>query len=183
MLEELRRHWVRPALVALGVIALDQITKSQILSALGPTEGASRPLLGSWLSFTYVKNTGVAFGLFRGIPHFFTVTSVLISLGAIYFYRFHLPNDRPWVQLSLGMIVGGAIGNIIDRLRYGFVVDFVHVSWFPGIFNLADSAITIGVLMLAGYLLFVGESAAPPAPVDDTLLGELLNQESWRRGR
>jgi signal peptidase II len=181
VLEELRRHWARPALVALGVIALDQIAKAQILNALGPVEGTSRPLLGSWLSFTYVKNTGVAFGLFRGIPHFFTITSVLISLGAIYFYRFHLPNDRPWVQLSLGMIVGGAIGNIIDRLRYGFVVDFVHVSWFPGIFNLADSAITIGVLMLAGYLLFVGESAARPAPVDDALLGELLNQESWRR--
>jgi signal peptidase II len=181
VLEELRRHWVRPALVALGVVVLDQITKAQILNALGPVEGASRPLLGSWLSFTFVKNTGVAFGLFRGIPHIFTVTSLLISLGAIYFYRFHLPNDRPWVQLSLGLIVGGAIGNIIDRLRYGYVVDFVHVSWFPGIFNLADSAITIGVIMLAGYLLFVGESAARPAPADDALLGELLKQESWRR--
>ena len=183
MLEELRRYWVRPALVVLAVIVLDQIAKAQILRLLGSVEGASRPLIGNWLSFTFVKNTGVAFGLFRGIPHFFTITSVLISLGAIYFYRFHLPNDRRWVQLSLGLIVGGAIGNIIDRLRYSYVVDFVHVSWFPGIFNLADSAITIGVLMLAGYLLFVGESAAPPAPVDDTLLGELLNQESWRRGR
>jgi signal peptidase II len=183
VLEELRRHWVRPALVALGIIALDQISKAEILRVLGPVEGTSRPLLGSWLSLTYVKNTGVAFGFFRGIPHFFTFTSVLISLGAIYFYRFHLPNDRPWVQLSLGMIVGGAIGNIIDRLRYGFVVDFVHVSWFPGIFNLADSAITIGVLMLAGYLLLVGESPARSTPVDDALLGDLLNQESWRRGR
>jgi signal peptidase II len=172
-----------PALVALVVIVLDQIAKAQILRMLGPVEGASRPLLGTWLSFTFVKNTGVAFGLFRGIPHFFTITSVLISLGAIYFYRFHLPNDRPWVQLSLGLIVGGALGNIIDRLRYSFVIDFVHVSWFPGIFNLADSAITVGVIMLAGYLLFVGESAARPAPADDALLGELLNQETWRRGR
>ena len=187
MLEELRRHWVRPALVVLAVIVLDQITKAQILRMLGSVEGASKPLIGGWLSFTFVKNTGVAFGLFRGIPHFFTITSVLISLGAIYFYRFHLPNDRPWVQLSLGLIVGGAIGNIIDRLRYSYVVDFIHVSWFPGIFNLADSAITIGVIMLAGYLLVVGEHAARPAPADDALLGELLNQETWRhsgdRGR
>ena len=181
MLEEFRRHWARPALVALGVIAIDQITKAQILDLLGPVEGTSRPLLGSWLSLTFVKNTGVAFGLFRGIPHFFTVTSLLISLGAIYFYRYHLPNDRPWVQLSLGLIVGGAIGNIIDRLRFSYVVDFVHVSWFPGIFNMADSAITIGVIMLAGYLLFVGESVASPPPADDALLGELLNQETWRR--
>jgi signal peptidase II len=181
VLQEFRRHWVRPALVALAVIILDQITKAQILRLLGSVEGASQPLIGTWLSFTFVKNTGVAFGLFRGIPHFFTITSVLISLGAIYFYRFHLPNDRPWVQLSLGLILGGAIGNIIDRLRYSYVVDFIHVSWFPGIFNLADSAITIGVIMLAGYLLFVGEHVTRPTPADDTLLGELLNQETWRR--
>jgi signal peptidase II len=183
VLEELRRHWVRPTLIALGVVALDQITKSQILTMLGPVEGTSRPLLGSWLRFTFVKNTGVAFGLFRGIPHFFTATSLLISLGAMYFYRFHLPNKHPWVQLSLGLILGGAIGNIIDRLRYGYVVDFVHVTWFPGIFNLADSAITIGVIMLAGYLLFVGESTPGPTPADDALLGELLNKETWRSGR
>jgi signal peptidase II len=183
VLEELRRHWTRPALVALAVIVLDQITKAQILRALGPDGALDRPLLGEWLRFTFTKNEGVAFGLFQGIPHFFTITSVLISLGAIYFYRYHLPNDRPWVQFSLGLIVGGAIGNIIDRLRYGYVVDFIHVTWFPGIFNLADSAITVGVIMLAGYLLFVGESAGRPAPADDALLGELLNQETWRRGR
>jgi signal peptidase II len=183
VLAELRRHWIRPALVALFVIVLDQISKAQILRALGPVEGSSWPLLGTWLSFTFVKNTGVAFGLFGGIPHFFTITSVLISIGAIYFYRFHLPNDRQWVQLSIGLIVGGAIGNIIDRLRYSYVVDFIRVSWFPGIFNLADSAITVGVIMLAGYLLLIGESTTRPAPADDALLGELLGQDTWRRGR
>ena len=181
MLAELRRHWMRPALVALLVIILDQITKAQIWNTLGPVEGTSRPLLGSWLSFTLVRNTGVAFGLFKDIPHFFTITSVLISIGAIYFYRFHLPNDRLWVQISIGLIVGGAIGNIVDRLRYGFVIDFVYVSWFPGIFNLADSAITGGVIMLAGYLLLAGEATKRPAPADDALLGELLSQEPWPR--
>jgi len=180
-LPELRRHWMRPAMTVLLVVLLDQLTKAQIWRALGPVEGASRPLLGSWLSFTLVRNTGVAFGLFKDIPYFFTVTSVLISIGAIYFYRFHLPNDRLWVQLSIGLIVGGAIGNIVDRLRYGFVIDFVHVSWFPGIFNLADSAITVGVLMLAGYLFFAAEAAQRPAPADDALLGELLSQEPWPR--
>lgn len=146
---------------------------------LGPVQGTSRPLIGSWLSLTFVKNNGVAFGLFQNIPYFFTITSVLISIGAVYFYRFHLPNDRPWVQVSLGLIVGGAIGNIIDRLRYSFVVDFVHVSWFPGIFNLADSAITIGVIMLAGYLLLTGEETTRPPPADDSLLGDLLSQDHW----
>lgn len=182
MQEELRQRWARPALVAAVVIILDQLAKAWIWRTLGPNEGTSIPLLGSWLSFTFVKNTGVAFGMFRGIPHFFTITSVLISIGAILFYRFQLPNDRLWVQLSLGLIVGGAIGNIIDRLRLSFVIDFVHVSWFPGIFNVADSAITVGVIMLAGYLLLIGDGrgearARPPA--DDALLGELLSKDQW----
>jgi signal peptidase II len=180
--EELRSRWARPALVVVVVIVLDQVSKAWILRTLGPVEGTSRPLLGTWLSLTYVKNNGVAFGLFRDIPYFFTVTSILISVGAVLFYRYQLPNNRPWVQWSLGMIVGGAIGNIIDRLRYGYVVDFVQVQRFPGIFNLADSAITIGVIMLAGYLLFMGESgpnAARGKPADDALLGELLGQDKW----
>jgi signal peptidase II len=181
VLEEIRRRWVRPALVAACVIVFDQLTKKWILDTLGPVEFTSRPLIGSWLSFTLVKNTGVAFGLFQNIPGFFTITSVLISIGAILFYRFQLPHNRPWVQVSVGLIVGGAIGNIIDRLRYQYVIDFVHVSWFPGIFNLADSAITIGVVMLAGYLLLIGEDRPQPALADEALLGELLGQDQWRQ--
>lgn len=186
MQQELRGRWLRPALVGVVVIVLDQVSKAWILRALGPNEGTSVPLLGSWLSLTYIKNNGVAFGMFQGIPHFFTITSIVISIGALLFYRYQLPNNRPWIQVSVGMIVGGAIGNIIDRLRYGYVVDFVHVSWFPGIFNLADSAITVGVLMLAGYLLLMGESGAPAGrkrPADEALLGELLSQDRWRGDR
>ncbi|HJZ46692.1 MAG TPA: signal peptidase II [Roseiflexaceae bacterium] len=186
MQQELPSRWSRPALVGVAVIGLDQLSKAWILRTLGPDEGTSIPLLGSWLSLTYIKNNGVAFGMFQGIPHFFTLTSIVISIGALLFYRYQLPNNRPWIQVSLGMIVGGAIGNIIDRLRYGYVVDFVHVSWFPGIFNLADSAITVGVLMLAGYLLLMGESGASVArkrPADEALLGELLSRDQWRGDR
>jgi len=181
--EELRSRWLRPALVGVVVIALDQVVKAWILRMLGQNEGASIPLLGAWLSLTFVKNNGVAFGMFQGIPHFFTLTSIVISIGALLFYRYQLPNNRPWIQISLGMIVGGAIGNIIDRIRYGYVVDFVHVSWFPGIFNVADSAITVGVLMLAGYLLLLGESGTGTThqqPADEALLGDLLSQDQWR---
>lgn len=183
MSEETRQRWVRPAIVAVLVIVLDQITKAWILRTLGPVEGTSRPLIGEWLSFTFVKNNGVAFGLFRGIPYFFTITSIMISIGAVLFYRYQLPNNRLWIQATLGLIVGGAIGNIIDRIRFSYVVDFVHVSWFPGIFNLADSAITIGVVMLAGYLLLIGEAkhSDQPGPADEALLGELLGQDQWQQ--
>lgn len=163
-------------------MVLDQLTKSWIWRTLGPVEGADRPLVGDWLRFTLVKNTGVAFGMFQNIPHLFTVTSILISIGALYFYRYHLPNRERLIQLCVGFVVGGAIGNIIDRIQHGFVIDFVHVTWFPGIFNLADSAITIGVLVLALYLVFKGEDPHPPrpVPVDDALLGDLLNDDTWQ---
>jgi signal peptidase II len=182
VLRELRTVWVRPLLVATTIVVLDQLAKAYIWNLFGPTpiEGSSVPLVGDWLRLTLVKNTGVAFGMFQNFPQFFTVTSILISLGAIYYYRFYLPN-RSWVvQLCLGLIVGGAIGNIIDRIRHGYVLDFIHVTWFPGIFNIADSAITVGTLLLAAYILFHSERAEPPpAPRDERLLGDLLSGDRW----
>lgn len=183
MQADLRRYWLVPGVITAAIVVADQITKAWIWEMLGPVEGTSRTLIDPWLSFTLIKNTGVAFGMFQGIPHFFTVTSILISVAAIYFYRYHLPSEKPLIQLSLGLIVGGAIGNIIDRLRFGYVIDFVHINWFPGIFNVADSAITIGVGMLAGYLLIYGDSTERQAPPDEALLGDLLRQDPPGGGR
>jgi len=182
VLAEFRRRWVLLLLVAVFVLIADQISKAAILSLLGPEEHSSIPLVGNWLRFTFIKNTGIAFGLFQGIPHFFTITSLLISFGALYFYRFHLPEGSRLIQVSVGLIFGGAIGNIIDRIRYSYVVDFVHVTWFPGIFNLADSAISIGVVMFSGYLLLYGDKPQKPTPPpDDALLNDLLAQDTGRR--
>ncbi len=177
-LGELRRYWLMPAAIAAAIITVDQLTKSWVWQNLGPNEGTTLPLLPPWLNLTLVHNTGVAFGMFQGVPHFFTITSILISIGALYFYRFHMPHNRPLVQWCLGMIIGGAIGNVIDRIRMGFVIDFVHVRYFPGIFNVADSTITVGVLLLAGYLILFGDETQQPVrrapPADDALLGDLL---------
>ena len=183
MNDELKRYWMRPGLLCLAVIVVDQIAKVAVWRTLGPNEGTSIPLVGDWLRLTLVHNTGVAFGLFQGFPQIFTLTSILISIGAAVFYRLQLPYNQPWVQASIGLIVGGAVGNIIDRIRLGFVIDFIHVTWFPGIFNVADSAITIGVGMLAGYLLLMGDSEQHRAPADDALLGELLSRNSRGGGR
>lgn len=183
MRDELRRYWLRPGVAALAIITGDQITKAAVRRAIGMEEGASLTLIGDWLRLTVVHNTGVAFGLFQGFPHIFTFTSILISIGAVIFYRMQLPHNQPWVQASVGLIVGGAIGNIIDRLRQGYVYDFIHVTWFPGIFNIADSAITIGVGMLAGYLLLLGDGEQRGAPADDALLGELLSRDPRGGGR
>lgn len=158
MIARPRNIWIVPGVVAAVVVTLDQLTKAWIVQTLG-VEGNSIPLVGDWLKFTYVKNTGVAFGMGQNFPYFFTITSIVISIAALYFYRNHLPNKSPLIQLTVGAILGGAVGNIIDRLRYGYVVDFVHVTWFPGIFNLADACISCGVVLLAGYLTLRGEDA------------------------
>lgn len=166
-----RSIWLVPAVVAAAVVTLDQLTKAWILQTLGDVEGNSMPLLGDWLKFTYVRNTGVAFGMGQSFPYFFTVTSIVISIAALYFYRNHLPNHNPLIQLTVGAILGGAVGNIIDRLRYGYVVDFVHVTWFPGIFNLADACISCGVVILAAYLTLKGDQPQSKTTSDDVQLG------------
>lgn len=176
-----RERWALPGTLALSLLALDQVTKLWAVATLGP-EPRSRELvlLGDWLSLRYIRNTGVAFGMFQNFPQLFTVTSMLITAAAVYAYRYHLPSHSRWIQTSMGLIIGGAIGNIVDRLRLGYVVDFVRVGWWP-IFNVADSAVTSGVVMLALHLLIIGEEpAVAPGPRDDTLLDELLNREPDR---
>jgi signal peptidase II len=147
-----RRLWV-PALVALLVLALDQITKALVLRTWPLPQTGEFPIIPRWLAFTYIRNDGVAFGLFQGMPQFFTVTSLVIVTGAIYYYLRHIDEHDRWARVILGLIVGGALGNVIDRIRYGYVVDFIKTldGRFP-VFNLADSAVVIGVFLMALHM-------------------------------
>ena len=174
------QRWLVPTTLGLAVLGLDQLVKLRVLATLGPVPHSKILwLAGDWLALNYAQNTGVAFGLFQNMPQLFTMTSILITVAVIYAYVHHLPNQCAWVQWATGLIVGGALGNIVDRLRLGYVIDFISVGWWP-VFNLADSAISVGVTMLAAYLIFVGDEPAPaprPAPRDDGLLNELLSRD------
>ncbi len=176
-----RDRWFIPGGVAALLLLLDQITKVLIVQTLGPVPGSQQVvLLNDWLSLVYVRNTGIAFGLLRDLSGIFTLVSLLICAVVIYAYLFYLPNQRVWVKISIGLILGGALGNIVDRLRLEYVVDFIKISWWPT-FNLADTGITLGVLMLALYLL-VGNIDIDDLPVDthahdEALLRELLALE------
>ncbi len=142
------RVWAVPGVLALVVIGLDQLSKLWVTRTLGPTPMSSfLPLLGDSVRIAYSHNTGVAFSLFQGHPEVLTLLALLIMTGAIYFYRTQLPNQHLLVQISMGLIMGGALGNLTDRVRLGYVVDFVQVGWWP-IFNLADSAIVVGAALL-----------------------------------
>ena len=151
---------VVPAIIAAGVIVLDQVTKALVLRAWPLPQTGEVELLGQWLALTYVRNDGIAFGLFQGVPQFFTVTSLLVVAGAIYFYLARPPDHDRWLPIILGLVVGGALGNVIDRVRFGYVVDFIKTlaGRFP-VFNLADSAVVVGVLLMA-LRMFLDETPA-----------------------
>jgi signal peptidase II len=129
------------------VVALDQITKAWIVGELGPDQfDHRRDLLGSWISFEYVQNRGAAFGLFAGGGG---LVPVLVAVGFIALVLALRKASRPnnWFLFAAGLVAGGAVGNVIDRVRLGHVTDFIAVgAWWR--FNLADSAVTVGVLIL-----------------------------------
>jgi signal peptidase II len=134
--------WLRAALVMVAVIALDQGTKALVRSsvALGDRDGV---LPG--VEIVHVRNEGVAFSRFSGGG---TIVAVIVGaalLALVAYFVTHL--DKPLVWLPTGMLLGGALGNVIDRVRDGGVTDFIKLPAWPA-FNLADVSITFGVLVL-----------------------------------
>jgi signal peptidase II len=139
-----------PAIAILTLIA-DQLSKYTIQQAMRPGDFWSPiPFLGRLFRISYVTNTGAAFGLFPDQGGLLVVVAFVVVVIIVAYYR-HLPAERWLLHLSLGLQLGGAIGNLLDRVRYGYVVDFIDVGFWP-VFNLADSAILIGVAILAYYL-------------------------------
>ncbi len=135
---------------AVVVIVLDQLTKAWIISGLSLQEVGRIPILPPILNFSWVENTGVSFGLFGGgeARWVLTIFSIVVSAGLAWWA---LKADRRLLVAAIGLVMGGALGNVIDRVRFGYVVDFIDFSGtgiFPWVFNVADSAITVGVVLL-----------------------------------
>ena len=150
------------AACAAVVIALDQITKATASSRL--FLGQPVPVLDDVVRFTLVHNTGAAFGLFPGSRVPFIIISILAIVVVIYLFLRETYRSLA-NRILLGCILGGAIGNLVDRVRLGWVVDFVDIGvgslrW--PVFNVADSAVTLGVIFLAWNLARAGRPAPNP---------------------
>jgi len=142
---------------ALLIVVLDQLTKAWILSLPDVASVHQIPpgyvfteVLPPILRFTFVQNTGVSFGLFGGggARWGLTIFSLIVSAGLAWWAT---RSDRRLLIGAIGLVMGGALGNVIDRVRFGYVVDFIDFSRtgvFPWVFNVADSAITVGVVLL-----------------------------------
>jgi signal peptidase II len=142
--EALWRHYALLVAVAVLVILADQVTKAAVKRSLGGGETIS--LLGGGVVLEYARNTGAAFSLFRagGLP--LAIVAIVVSAGILIYYR-RTSTAPLLVRIALGLILGGAIGNLTDRIRLGYVVDFIDLRWWP-VFNVADSCIVVGVALL-----------------------------------
>ncbi len=135
---------------AIIVVGLDQLTKAWVLSGLDLREMGRVEVWPPIFNLTWVENRGVSFGLFGdGSARWMLSLFSIIVAGVLGWWA--LQADRRLLITAIGLVMGGAIGNVIDRIRFGFVVDFLDFSGtriFPWVFNVADSAITIGVILL-----------------------------------
>lgn len=135
--------------IALAVFALDRLTKSLVRADI--PFGTEVPVIGHLVGITNVRNSGAAFGFAPAGTWFFLIASVVVAVGLVV-YVARNPGTLP-TDAVLGLILGGTIGNGYDRIMFGTVTDFVNVHFWP-VFNVADSAVSIGVVaLIAGYLL------------------------------
>jgi signal peptidase II len=150
-------------LIALLVVIADQLSKIWIRFY---TEGQLIFEAG-FFRLTRVNNTGAAFGVFQD-QSFFLIIVDFIGIVLVLLFVFLVPRRFPFLdtkpgRLALGLVLGGTIGNLVDRLRFGYVTDFVSISIWPA-FNVADSAITVGVILFACFLLFSTTVKKPLPP-------------------
>lgn len=154
-----------------AIFLFDQLTKSMVNAWL--PEGVSHPLVPGLLLLTHVRNPGTAFGLLRSSGPLLTIVTIVAIVFIISYWTYvhrHEPRSGTILLWGLALPLGGAAGNLLDRIRLGHVVDFIDFRVWP-VFNVADSAITVGACLVAYYFFFVQESrvpageGAPSAPI------------------
>ena len=153
-----QRTWLILAVAAV-IIGFDQWTKNLVRQNIPDyTSMIPFPALGEYFVFEHVHNYGAAFGILQGHGEFFIVVAFIVSVVILVYAVRSLTPDQKFIRVLLGMEMGGALGNVIDRITQGYVTDFVKMG-IPGVYywpnyNIADSAIVLGVIGLAGLLIW-----------------------------
>jgi len=154
-------QWIQRAwlvlLVAGIIITLDQLTKEWVRNNI-PKFSSMIPIpaLGEYFVFEHVDNYGAAFGILQNQGMLFVVIAIVVAIAILVYVRY-LPVEQTFVRFLLGLQLGGAVGNLVDRINQGFVTDFVKMG-IPGVYywpnyNIADSSIVIGVIALGAYIM------------------------------
>ena len=153
-------RWTLFIVVVTLVVLLDRGTKLWAKAHLAPPDSNAM----GFIEFDYYENTGIAFGLLEGLGSFFVPLSVLAMVLLIAVYR-SIPGQDRLSLLLFCLIMGGAIGNLYDRVHYHYVVDFIYIKIWPFPFNLADSCITVGAIAWMAISLLDRREAHAPDPV------------------
>ena len=138
-------------IIAAFVALLDQIIKYSVVNNIKPHGTVC--IISGVLNITYVENRGVAFGMFTDMRWIFVALTALM-IFAIIFYMFKKRPDGKFFYIVAGLIIGGGLGNLYDRIVNGYVIDYISLSFFPPVCNFADYCITVGVILLIFYVLF-----------------------------
>jgi len=158
------RRLVLVGIVAVVVFALDRITKAWVEQSIPLYE--ARPVVGDYVRLVHTQNSGAAFGLLPERTTLLSVLSVVAVLAIVYYYR-QIASNSALIAATLGMQLGGAFGNLVDRVGQGYVVDFVDVGipggWRFWAFNVADSSIVVGIFVVT-FLLWQEERKSHPRP-------------------
>jgi signal peptidase II len=141
-------HWLALAVVATAAVAADQLTKQLVRSTLGLDEAVK---VAGPFSIHHVRNSGIAFGLFASAtPIVIVLTAIAVGWMVLFFARSGA--RHPLLPAAVGLLIGGSVSNLIDRVRVGHVTDFIDLRYWPA-FNLADTCIVVGVAILLGALI------------------------------
>jgi signal peptidase II len=165
------------------IVALDQWTKHLVRTQLDFGQVWSPfPWLTPYARVIYYHNTGAAFGMFQGYGGIFTVLAIIVAAGIIYYFP-RLSREDWLIRLAMGLMLGGAIGNLIDRVTIGTVTDFISVGSFA-VFNVADSCITVGVglLLLGVWSMDAREKKSADQKKDTLSSGEGLADQKSEQG-
>ncbi|MBM7618915.1 signal peptidase II [Bacillus tianshenii] len=144
-------------LIALFIIIVDQVTKYLVVQYM--ELGENIPIIENFLYLSSHRNQGAAWGILQGQMYFFYIITMLVVIGLIVYLQ-KLPNDQKWMKFALSLMLGGAVGNFIDRLLHQEVIDFINTFIFSydfPIFNVADSALVIGVGIILVLTLLEGK--------------------------
>ena len=163
-MEKKRSYPFLVLLAAALLLAADQVLKVLVLRQLKPL-GSPVTAIPGLLEFTYVENRGVAFGLLQNQIWFVgPITLALVVVISVLLFRYQGHSFFSYAASAL--LLSGGVGNLVDRLLYGYVVDYIHVLFFPYVFNFADCCVVVGTILLAVWLLFLEgrDRKVPPAP-------------------
>lgn len=147
-----KKKHISCSIMILLIVAFDQITK--YFAQLNLYSGEVKTFIPNMVQFRYAENTGMAFSMFSGARWLFIVLTVIVCAFVLW-YMFSNRCKSLWLYWSLGVVLAGGVGNLIDRVRFGYVVDFIEPTFVNfAVFNIADCAVTCGAVVLIAYLVF-----------------------------